>query len=180
MALSESFKSYRKRVIADVGEDKDKEYRFGVTKELVQVTNEDGSKEMVERTVIDPTTVSQYARFFDAGNPNWTRNPEMNLMFLRSQQNWANDLLHARGHVFLNEVYDMLGMPRSEPGCVVGWVDGHGDSFIDFGFYNGVDSASRDFVNGFEKTVLLDFNVDGMIMDIFNKKAFRDRLGAER
>ena len=73
----------------------------------------------------------------------------------------ANDMLHARGHIFLNEVYDMLGIPRTEDGQLVGWIKGGND--VDFGIYNMYKEANRDFVNGYEPVVLLDFNVDGLI-----------------
>lgn len=44
------------------------------------------------------------------------------MMFLRRQQDYANEMLKARGHLFLNEVYDLLDIPRSKAGQVVGWV----------------------------------------------------------
>jgi hypothetical protein len=86
-------------------------------------------------------------------------------MFIRSQQNYANDLLNARGHVFLNEVYDMLGIERTSAGAVVGWVRGNGDNEIDFGVLNDLHSGQR-FINGDERSVLLDFNVDGVVYDL--------------
>ena len=90
-------------------------------------------------------------------------------MFLRKQQEWANELLKSRGHVFLNEVYDMLGIPRTKSGQIVGWVynsnDEYSDNYIDFGVYDG-GARSRAFVNGYEKAILLDFNVDGVIYDL--------------
>jgi len=65
--------------------------------------------------------------------------------------------------VFLNEVYDMLGIERSSAGQVVGWLrEGEGDGHIDFGMFEAVN---RDFVNGWERSILLDFNVDGVIYD---------------
>ena len=87
-------------------------------------------------------------------------------MFLNGQQNFANDLLQARGHVFLNEVYDMLGIPRSQAGAVVGWVKEFGDGYVDFGIFDGKTSQARSFVNGEERNILLDFNVAGVIYDL--------------
>ena len=164
--LERSYNAYRKRVIDEFGEDKDREFRYP-TKEIRTLSLDEKGKavEKVEtKTLLDQ--YSTYARFFDEMCPDWNRNPEYNLIFLRAQQNWANDLLQARGHVFLNEVYDMLGIPRSKAGAVVGWVIGHdGDNYIDFGLFNGENSAARDFVNGRERSILLDFNVDGVIYD---------------
>ena len=60
----------------------------------------------------------------------------------------------------------MLGLPRSKAGQVVGWIydtcNPVGDNFVDFGLY---DKCNEDFINGFEKSTLLDFNIDGVILD---------------
>ncbi len=60
----------------------------------------------------------------------------------------------------------MLGVERSGAGAVVGWVVSKtGDNFVDFGIFNGDNSEARAFVNGREGSILLDFNVDGVIYD---------------
>ena len=91
-------------------------------------------------------------------------------MFLRRQQDAANEILQARKHLFLNEVYDMLGIPRTKAGQIVGWVynekNPNGDNYVDFGIYNTNREPNRNFVNGYEPTILLDFNVDGPIYDL--------------
>jgi len=166
--VEEAFSDYRNRVIEDLGSEKDKEYRYGIKNELATVTEEtkDGETKKETKEVSVAKGYSQYARFFDDGCREWSKVPEYNLLFLRNQQNYANDLLRSRGHVFLNEVYDMLGIHHSQAGAVVGWVLGEGNAnYIDFGMYNVYDEKARDFVNGYEPTILLDFNVDGIIYD---------------
>lgn len=92
------------------------------------------------------------------------------MKFLKCQQQYANEKLKAQGHLFLNEVYDMLGIPRSKAGAVVGWIydrnnpEKYSDGYVDFGLYSGTESNRR-FVNGQEYNILLDFNVDGVIYD---------------
>ena len=109
--------------------------------------------------------ISPYARFFDETVYEWKPDPLMNKCFLDAQQRYANNLLEARGHIFLNEVYDMLGFQRTREGAVVGWIkNGDGDGYVDFGIYDG-NERSRAFVNGHETSILLDFNVDGTIWD---------------
>ena len=173
-AVDKSFKEYRGRVVERFGEALDKELRYNIkAKEVEEVSvNEDGTESVVKKTVdvVDPSTISEYARFFDDGCTGWTKDPEYNLMFLRDQQRYANDLLQSKGHLFLNEVYDMLGIPRTKAGQVVGWFydEKHpvGDNFVDFGIYDtNRGTANRDFVNGYERTILLDFNVDGPILE---------------
>lgn len=170
-AVDKGFKEYRGRVIERFGEELDKELKYNIKAKEIEETivNEDGTETTVKKTVnvADPNTTSIYARFFDDGCTGWSKDPEYNLMFIKDQQRYANDLLKTRGHLFLNEVYDMLGIPRSTAGAVVGWIydEKHpvGDNFVDFGIYDLYDEKKRDFVNGYERTILLDFNVDGEI-----------------
>ena len=114
-------------------------------------------------------TVSEYARYFNETCQGWTNIPEYNLLFLKMMQEHCNELLKSRGHLFLNEVYHILGMSRTKAGSIVGWVydtkNPKGDNYIDFGIY---DPRNQKFVNGEEKTALLDFNVDGSILYHFN------------
>lgn len=167
-ALDKGFNQYRARVVDKYGEEEDRNLRYGTKQE--QITDpETGKKTTVTRVATD-NAPSIYARFFDSYSTSWSKEGEYNLIFLRCQQNYANDLLRARGHVFLNEVYDMLGIPRSKAGAVVGWVlskNGETDNYINFGVFDGTDKA-RDFVNGHEGSILLDFNVDGVIYDKFD------------
>lgn len=159
--LEQAFSEYRSRVEAEVGEDREKELYFNVKEE--EVDTPDGRKSV---KVVSPFAQSEYAKVFDKLNPNWSGNPEYNLLFLRSQQNYANDLLKARGHVFLNDVYDSLGIPRTKAGAVTGWVLGNGDDFIDFGIYDLNRPMALEFINGYEPAIWLDFNVDGVIYDL--------------
>jgi len=171
-AIEQSFKDYRNRVIAEYGEEKDRLLKNGIlqTKVFVLEIDENGkSKKSIKVTeTMDPNGLSQYARFFDESSINWSKTPEYNLMFLKCQQNYANELLRTRGHIFLNEVYDMIGIPRSQAGAIVGWTKdvAFGDGFVDFGIFNAESGVARDFVNGYERSILLDFNVDGVVYDM--------------
>ena len=176
-AIDTSFKGYRSRVIERFGESMDRELRYNIKTQEVKETvvdEETGKKKTVKSTVsvVDPNTYSDYARFFDEYCAGWTKDAEYNLMFLRQQQNYANELLKSRGHLFLNEVYDMLGIDRTKAGNIVGWVydEKHpiGDNFVDFGIYVLENEKARDFVNGRERSILLDFNVDGDILSLMN------------
>lgn len=171
-AVEEAFKAYRGRVKELVGEEDEKLiYLGGKKKETIKVKDIDENGEEVLITenggvVFNPNYGgSPYAKFFDESSPEWKKNSEYNRMFLEAQQKYANNLLNAQGHVFLNEVYDMLGIPRTQAGAVVGWLKNGIDGYIDFGIYNAFREKARDFVNGYERSILLDFNVDGVIYD---------------
>ena len=164
-ALERGFREYRARVVEKYGEEEDRNFRYGSQK--VKIVDPK-TKKTKTVTRVGHGVPSIYARFFDDYSTSWDKDPEVNFFFIRSQQNYANDLLLSRGHVFLNEVYDMVGVPRSKAGAIVGWIymeDGSTDNFIDFGVFDRDKQAVRDFVNGLEGAILLDFNVDGIIYD---------------
>lgn len=173
-AVDKSFKDYRGRVVERFGKQLDKELRYNIkAQEIEEITTDENGKEVVTKSTVevaDPNSYSPYAIVFDDGNEGWDPDPERSKFFLIQQQNWANERLKSRGHLFLNEVYDMLGARRTKAGAQVGWVydetNCFGDNYVDFGIFDTTRSKARDFVNGYEKVIVLDFNVDGYILDL--------------
>ena len=177
--IDRSFKDYRGRVVERFGKELDRELKYNIKAKKIEekVINEDGTESTIEKTVNvaygvedDPNNYSEYARFFDDGCTGWEKDPEQNLFTLKQVQRYANDKLKAEGRLFLNEVYEMLGIPKTKAGHVVGWVYDEknpiGDNFVDFGIYDYYRTTARDFVNGYEPTILLDFNVDGNVWEL--------------
>ena len=163
--VSESFEKYRDRVISKYGKEADREFKFGTIKQKVDKLDKKGKvigEEEIE--IVDPNGYSMYSRIFDETNLNWDKTPGYNRMFLEGQQEYCSQLLKSRGHLFLNEVYSMLGFQHSSEGAVVGWVyeGGEGDDFVDFGLYAG-NERSNAFINLEERSIVLDFNVQGDI-----------------
>lgn len=173
--VDKSFKEYRSRVVADQGKQKDFEYLHGVTEREIAEEGETGIDTKIVRGLdaeaMKKRGTSQYSRIFDEFNNNWSEVPHQNQMFLQSQMTYANMMLRAKGRVYLNDVYDMLGLERSEAGQVVGWVDNSpsGDGYIDFGVWNGSVYDGMEWVTGNSEGIMLDFNVDGVVLDIFKK-----------
>ena len=174
MTVDKSFKEYRKRVADRFGEEVEKEIRYNIKAEEITKVDENGN-EVTETVKVmdgtdDPNSYSDYARCFDESCAAWQNDAEYNLVFLKAQQQYANDLLRAKGRLFLNDVYDMLGIEKTKAGQIVGWVydpeNPNGDNFVDFGIYDMSKERVRAFVNGYEATILLDFNVDGNIWDL--------------
>lgn len=165
--LQKSFNAYRERVAEEFGPEKERDIRRGAYEEVV-TTEKDGEKvEETVRKAAELADISPYAKIFDEYNTHWHRNADYNRMFLQTNQRYANDKLNAMGHIFLNEVYDMLGFPRTSAGAMVGWIkDSDGDNFVDFGLVDLDDEQKRDFINGWERSIILDFNVDGVIYDL--------------
>jgi len=179
-AVDEAYKRYRGRVRDEFGDEVDHYLRFQKRKEGLQIL--DDKKKPVKWDDIEAALPgeltdteddyilgmpSQYAVFFDSSSPQWRTDNSFNEFFLKSQQNYANQKLQMDGHVFLNEVYDMLGVPRTKEGAIVGWVKDHGDDFISFDIYNPYNAPYGEFETGpSTESLLLDFNVDGIIFDL--------------
>ena len=171
--VDKSFKEYRGRLIERFGEDLDRELRFNIKAKEIEETivDEEGNETVVTRTVevVDPNAYSMYSVVFCEGSTGWTKNPELNKLFLIQQQNHANDKLRLNHIVTLNEVYEMLGVPKTAYGQIAGWVwteDGTaGNNYIDFGIFDTNNPRACDFVNGHERSIILDFNCIGNVLD---------------
>lgn len=172
-AADKAFREYRKRVVDEYGEEKDREFRYGAEEKTILEQTEKGTKKTTELRRGAKSGGSMYARFFEETNPNWHRIPEYNWTFLHGQQRWANDRLRARGYLFLNEVYESLGIEKCSYGQVVGWVykgPEAGDGYVDFGIFDGQNfDKVFEFMIGDEGSVLLDFNVDGEVHAILDQ-----------
>lgn len=169
-ALNEAFRGYRRRVKEAMGEEAEKVLMAGGKAEKgIQVEDDEGnvSKKTGSNLVIQEHKNSPYEFDFNRHTSQlWSPDPDYSEVFLRNQQNYFNDLLQARGHVFLNEVLDGLGMKRTPAGAICGWVKGAGDDYIDFGY---MDTFIRDYKIDSDlcrKNIHLDFNVDGQIWDM--------------
>jgi hypothetical protein len=172
--MEKSFSRYRNNVVDRFGESVDRELRYNIKSQEIEVETKNGKKKKEKVEVVEADSAllqySDYARFFDAASKSFAKDPEYNLMFLRRQQDYANEMLKARGHLFLNEVYDLLDIPRTKAGQVVGWIydpknNKNGDNYVDFGIYKD-NEPNRRFINGLEYNILLDFNVDGVIYNL--------------
>ena len=136
-AVDKGFKKYRANVVERFGEKVDKELRYNIKAKEVEkkITDKNGKEKTVKEIQYDIEgnpleNISEYARFFDeATSTEHHKDAEYNLMFLRRQQDYANEVLKATG-------------------------------------YEPSDERKRAFVNGYERNILLDFNVDGPIYEL--------------
>lgn len=169
--VDKGFKEYRERVVERYGEQVDYELTHNIkTKEITEtVVDEKGKEKQVKKTVevADPTVTNEYVKYFTRTNPYWDDTPDYVEMFLRAQQNYANDRLKIEKALTLNDVYDSLGFQKTKAGMVVGWVldenNEDGDNFIEFHVHKVYipNEYGED-----ELAYAIDFNVDG---NIYNK-----------
>jgi Family of unknown function (DUF6353) len=173
-SLESGFMEYRKRVAEEVGEEKEALINSGYKETEVTTTDADGKEQV--KVALEPFNGlgSGYGRLFDQFHDDWSKVPGQNQTHLFHQQRYLNDKLNAQGYLFLNEVYRALGFPETTAGQVVGWLANthsnfdplNNDGFVDFGLQKVLDQQKSDFVNAFEKSVWLDFNVDGIMHNL--------------
>lgn len=168
--VTQAFSDYRDRVREFVGEEKeldlyrcmeDNEIEIDGKKVLAKVKNPDA-----------PPGHSPFAVKFDERSTRWRPNLEVNRGIIQIVENTANQKLTAYGHVFLNEVYEDLGLPKTQAGQVFGWVrfgkNGESKEPIDFGAYDAINHPESR--QPYDKAIWLDFNVDGDILYILDNK----------
>lgn len=170
--VEKGFSEYRKRVIERFGEETERELKYGIkAKQIEEVVKdpETGKEKKNKRTVniaAGNLGNSPYAMIFDEDCQAWERDHDYNMMYLRAEQQYANDRLRARGYLYLNEVLERLGVPGTKMGQIVGWVYDPGnaeyDNFVDF----GVRELNLETAKGTEEKIVLDFNVHGNILDL--------------
>lgn len=157
-AVDQAFKTYKKKVESKFGKD-------AVIDALISTTEEDLTKdELTMEAIAAVDGVSPYGVIFDETNNNWSADEDLSMLHLKCQQQYANDILQTRGHIFLNEVYKMLGFPHTPAGAVTGWVKGNGDDFVDFNIFEGTFEGEDEKGRTVTKWAL-DFNVDGVMYD---------------
>ena len=178
-AVDQSYRLYRSRVREELGEEKDLEFVTGASLKKVVKNKETGIKtaEIVPLNDLDdpsqdnlPKTASPYARWWTKDTTEaWDRNSDYNLVYLRAAESMANMTLRTKGYVFLNDVYRQLGLPETQAGACVGWLfkRNSGDNFVDFGLNDPSNLAAvreSEYMR-MHDSYLLDFNVDGVILD---------------
>lgn len=170
--LQTGFEKYRARVVEELGEEKDRDFKLGLRDEEYtedEVNPETGRTKKVKKTrkVSSLDGLSQYARFFDEKTSHqYKHDPLMNKQLILSQQNYANEILRSRGYIFLNEIYNALGMDWTPEGQIVGWVlngKNGGDGFVDLGLLDPVNDVAN---HGLDTVYIIDPNVDGVVVDL--------------
>lgn len=179
VAVDTSFKEYRKRVAEEFGTKKEQELFNGKKSEDVVIFghDEDGNETCTVETATSYSNAG-YAKWFgkyaeptnttEPGNIMYRKNGLQNLNFLKGAQETANTLLQIRGYMFLNDVYDILKIPHTKAGQIVGWIwdDEKKDTFIDIGVFNEDNPDREDFEKGLTDGIMLRFNPQGDIYSL--------------
>jgi hypothetical protein len=166
-ATDKALKDYRLRVVEKFGEEQDREFMFGSENDTKEIEGANG-KTKSQKVTRHGEGRSPYARLWGRDTSSeWDPDYVYNVAKLRSVQEYATLRLNSRGHLFLNEVFDELGLERTPEGAVVGWLSqkyGGTDGYVDLNVFDSNDPTKfLDFAQGREDHILLDFNVDGEI-----------------
>jgi len=171
--IDAGFKQYRERVRNEYGEEADQKMRFGEKEITVIETNAKGKVKEVTKKVLGNKDVAPYSFVWSEETATqYKRSYDMNHTLLRSFERFANDILNTRGHIFLNEILDDLGLERTSSGAIVGWVKDYNphnpnnDQYITFGLDDPVNEERQDAHEAMVQPWFLNFNVDGNIYDL--------------
>lgn len=171
-------KDYRNRVIERFGEKVDHELNYNTKEQTFEKTTTDENGNEVKSTetvsVIDPSSLGGYDYFFDEASSYWEKNSSFNKMFLESTETHANNKLRSQGYLTLNDICDMLDLKKSAAGQVVGWTYDRNDPekdrhYVDFGIHDVNRPGVLEFNEGYERTILLSFNVEGSVLKAIDK-----------
>ncbi len=172
--MSAAYATLKTRLKESVGEEKAKEIINGISKEMKEVIDDNGTPVVAEvkssNPVKDPYTY-EWNEVTTRDTGAYIGDPVTDLAFLKGVEASVNSKLrNLTGFVFLNDVLDDLGLPKNKIGQEVGWVmqpnDEHqGDNYIDFGI-EAVDEMNKETMR-FTRRYILHFNCDGYIIDTF-------------
>lgn len=158
--LRATFDRYRDTVAEEIGEEKEKE----VYKKSFESKTDEGDEEF---KFAGPTT----RWFTEETTENYRNSNFENKRFLEDVQIAMNERLQQKGHLFLNDVYEALGMDETPLGCQLGWIHRRGHertSYVDFGLGMNPDIETTERIHETVSShaLLLDFNVDGVIWNL--------------
>lgn len=175
-ALQTAFDGYKKTMVDALGKEtvekitRPKLPNVGKSaEEILSSDNKSDAADVVDAVIASMHDLSPYARIITEESSNcWDTSEDYTSENLAAVQLWANRRLERKGHLFLNEVFDQLGLSRTREGAVVGWIKNSevGDGYVSFGDFDAnTYRVPSDDYSRVDTNFIIDFNVDGMIWD---------------
>ena len=125
-ALAGAYAAYRKRVQNALGDEAERRIRYGIEQhEIVEEVVDEKGKKKTKKTVVDEIAdpvVNPFAVVYTVGCKGYEKNAEYNKAFLLNVQAALTKKLKERGFLFVNDVYDALGITLTEKGHDWGWL----------------------------------------------------------
>ena len=174
-AVQNAFDNYKSKMVNALGKEtvdkivQPKLPNYGKTaEEILENDDRNDAADVTDAVLSMVRECSPYARVIsETSSTAWDPNEDYTTMNLTEIQAWANRRLEKKGHLFLNEVFDQLGLSRMKEGALVGWLkNGDGDGYVSFGDIEGSIYRVPDYERkSIHSNVVVDFNVDGVIWD---------------
>lgn len=173
--LQTAFDGYKRTMVEALGKEsvdkilKPKLPNVGKSaEEILSSDNKSDAANVTDAVVNSLKALSPYARIIaEESSTCWDPNEDYTSQNLAAVQLWANRRLERKGHLFLNEIFDQLGLSRTREGAVVGWLkNGEGDNYVSFGDFDAsIYRVPSDDYTRVDSNFIVDFNVDGVIWD---------------
>lgn len=173
--LQTAFDGYKRTMVEALGKEsvdkilKPKLPNVGKSaEEILSSDNKSDAANVSDAVVNSIKALSPYARIIaEESSTCWDPNEDYTSQNLAAVQLWANRRLERKGHLFLNEIFDQLGLSRTREGAVVGWLkNGEGDGYVSFGEFDAsIYRVPSDDYTRVDSNFIVDFNVDGVIWD---------------
>lgn len=173
--LQTAFDGYKRTMVEALGKEsvekilKPKLPNVGKSaEEILSSDNKSDAANVSDAVVNSLKALSPYARIIaEESSTCWDPNEDYTSQNLAAVQLWANRRLERKGHLFLNEVFDQLGLSRTREGAVVGWLkNGEGDGYVSFGDFDAsIYRVPSEDYSRVDSNFIVDFNVDGVIWD---------------
>lgn len=173
--LQTAFDGYKRTIVEALGKEsvekilKPKLPNVGKSaEEILSSDNKSDAANVSDAVVNSLKALSPYARIIaEESSTCWDPNEDYTSQNIAAVQLWANRRLERKGHLFLNEVFDQLGLSRTREGAVVGWLkNGEGDNYVSFGDFDAsIYRVPSDNYTRVDSNFIVDFNVDGVIWD---------------
>ena len=173
--LQTAFDGYKRTMVEALGKEsvekilKPKLPNVGKSaEEILSSDNKSDAANVCDAVVNSLKALSPYARIIaEESSTCWDPNEDYTSQNIAAVQLWANRRLERKGHLFLNEIFDQLGLSRTREGAVVGWLkNGEGDGYVSFGDFDAsIYRVLSDDYTRVDSNFIVDFNVDGVIWD---------------
>ena len=173
--LQTAFDGYKRTMVEALGKEsvdkilKPKLPNVGKSaEEILSSDNKSDAANVCDAVVNSLKALSPYARIIaEESSTCWDPNEDYTSQNIAAVQLWANRRLERKGHLFLNEIFDQLGLSRTREGAVVGWLkNGEGDNYVSFGDFDAsIYRVPSDNYARIDSNFIVDFNVDGVIWD---------------
>lgn len=142
-ATTSAFENYRRRVIEDVGADKDFEYRYGMKKEKATITKEDGTKEEVDAWTTTEEVVGDgfFTFIFDDRSGEYYKDMATNIISLNGIRATLDMDLQSNGYLSgvdickRLDVWEYLTKEQRRKLLYFGYYD-DGNTHVDFDLYS--------------------------------------------